>query len=319
MKRLAITSLGEGCEREFAAFAGVQASNLRLCTRERRCTGGFTLIELLVVIGIIAILASLIIPALAGAKSKARRIVCLNNKHQLCMAWHVYGDDNNGVFVRNELPSGLIQLAFDKGPAWTGSAVMDWTTNQFNTNVEALLGGSMGRAYVKAAAVYKCPADRYLSPAQKRAGWTERIRSVSMNMFVGVGRNRGGGWATDGITFLWKGTDYVFYSRDSDIRKQTPATLWIFIDEHPDDIILPGFEIIPKDILMAWEKLPASYHDGGCVLGFADGHAEYHRWVVPETKQPVRYVETYNQFLQHFSPDFRDHEWLWEHSTEAVR
>src|SRR3989475_11849541 len=70
------------------------------CQTERR--GAFTLIELLVVIAIIAILAAMLLPSLASAKEKGKRIACLSNLKQVGLSLLFYTDDQN-----NKMPSAI--------------------------------------------------------------------------------------------------------------------------------------------------------------------------------------------------------------------
>jgi prepilin-type N-terminal cleavage/methylation domain-containing protein len=58
----------------------------------------FTLIELLVVIAIIALLMSILMPALNKIKIQAKTVICMSNLHQWCLVMTGYTDDNRGLF-----------------------------------------------------------------------------------------------------------------------------------------------------------------------------------------------------------------------------
>ena len=66
--------------------------------RSIRKTGAFTILELLCVIGIIAILAALLLPAINQSRARAKRVSCINNLHEMGMAFQNFAHDHNGKF-----------------------------------------------------------------------------------------------------------------------------------------------------------------------------------------------------------------------------
>lgn len=122
-----------------------------------RTRDAFTLVELLVVIGIIALLISILLPALGRARAQANFTKCMSNQRQLLSALMMYCNDNKGSF-----PGGNIMLnGVKKTNAGADGPV---ASNPFSLNQNEAEGAVWLSRYVKGgeqAPLMFCPADSY--------------------------------------------------------------------------------------------------------------------------------------------------------------
>lgn len=265
---------------------------------------GFTLVELLTVIAVIAILASLLLPVLAGAKSKGHTITCLSNERQLILACLLYVGDFDEALPYNLGAAEIRQLeAKNQYPNWS-TPVMSWEVEPDNTNAVLLTEGGIGPYTSRSSKLYRCPVDSVVSDIQAKAGWAARVRSISMNAMVG-----NAGWYLQAGANI-NNPEYQQFLRLGQVPQ--PARIFVLTEEHPDSINDGYFLNKPES--MKWIDLPASYHNGAANLAFADGHLETHQWRFASTKPPARPDAAHLPFPVPASEE-RDYDWLMDRTT----
>lgn len=232
---------------------------------------GFTLIELLVVIAIVAILLSILIPALQIAKNQATGAICLANENGLVKSWYIYQDEADGKLVNGHSP----RSANYKNPAsWITGKRKDnaWYVDPPHDDLGTFTGDfppackledegngiRTGKLYPYADSekLYHCPGDKNYLKSTNRGG----KRSIS-------------------ATGLMNGEDVgnkYWVRKFNEIY--TPAEKYVFVECTDDRGWNMGSWVIFDFGVNKWTDPLAIFHNDRSTLAFSDGHAEKHQW-----------------------------------------
>lgn len=235
-----------------------------------RLKTGFTLIELMMVIAIISLLMAILMPSLALVRRKAQGLVCLSQVDQLLASYSLYADDNSDGLVGGNTSNKIYE-----GRPWSycwvkppqeedGTVLPDDQIPTYEQEVRGIVRGHL-YTYVKNLELYHCKA------AEERR-FNGGYRSYSITGLMN------GEYADPTSTEPHPGLAVT-----SRLQIASPHAKIVFLENTDSRGWNMGSWVM--DVLgKTWIDPLAIWHGSSSSIGFADGHAEAHKWVSKSTR-----------------------------------
>lgn len=236
---------------------------------------GFTLIELLVVIAIIALLLSIIMPALGKAKSYAEEIICKNNLHQYQLVTEMYTTENNDLLP---VPQESI---FTKDSVFTAAGETNkscrWHNPNFDLDAHPEFGGPLW-PYLQTGDVSVCPVFRRLAKKMEDThkshdGSDTGAITYSLSMNGNLQNLVGPGWTFKSVRkSTIKSPSQVFLWAEENMWPLTGLSKWPL----NDNTILAGSDAFGSFHKISKAQLSSQidsedYTTGSCNILMVDG------------------------------------------------
>lgn len=259
----------------------------------KRTRRGFTLIELLVVVAIIALLLAILMPGLQRAKKWAWMKICQSNARQVAVCLQSFISDNN-----DEMPRSFTRFSSRKEASRNGgdpdTEAPSWAcfprdiNGTVNTNpvgsilsaptkddrIRGIEAGTI-YPYYKDAELLHCPEDKRMDKSNSGAGY----RSYSLTRMVNC-------WDQGNLTSVWGPT----FQRLTQINN--PSSKILVVEEaDPRGWNWDSWVMSKQPGHLNFRDPLAYWHDNGCLVAYADGHAEHYVFKEKDTLTWLKYIQ----------------------------
>ena len=283
------------------------------------CQHGFTLIELLVVISIMALMMSILLPALTNAREQANRIHCLTNLRSLTLAWSMYAADNgdkpcspdtylndsSATWPFTSLLPGRTQHDLFTTANWVAQGSCSYYINPTGNSKQAITNGALWQ-YIQTVKMYNCKSDkspRLVSYAMSVAMGPTIVypgipRSLRSGYALKLPRNR----AVVNLNEISKPSERMVLSdaTTGDIGKYNQVN-WLSGPFCPTTAHELNYSRSSRTLGSpdppTWGRHLSYYeenanitkmHSNGCNLSFSDSHCEYWKW---QDNRTIKYFD----------------------------